>query len=229
MGYPQAPWRFQGLCMAIFYLVPIGKAKTFVPEPFEINEVLPGMTLGGLFAARYTGGDLGAMSEFGVMPAYVRYLDRKGFYMHNFSVDSEDAKEGCRKIWGVDKGISDFSWDMGEKKIALDVSSGGVNLISLKIRPLVKELPFTACFPFLSIKGKNVVSFQHHFASRIGLATSTVRIPDKSPLKGLPLRMKLISAFWDASNIVLKEPEYITEKLLKHAENAFGNPVGRRP
>ena len=229
MGFPQPPWRSQGLCFSIFYLVPTAKVRPLVPGPFEISEVLPGMTLGGLFAAKYSGGDLGEMSEFGVLPAYVRYKDKKGFFMRESSVDNEDAAEGCRKIWGMDKQMSGFNWDLSGSRISLDVTSGGKPLIGVSIRPVVKELPFSACFPFLCLKGKNVVFFKHQFASKIGLCMSSVTIPDGSPLHGLPFRLKILSAYWEASNIVLQEPEYVTENMVQRAEKAFGSPVGRHP
>ena len=228
MGDRQPPSRLQNLCITIFYLIPTRQVRPFVPQPLKISEVAPGYTVGGLYAARYGKGSLGSMSEFGVLPAYVRYGDKKGFFMHHFCADHETPRGGAKNVWGIELGSAGFAWEMGEKWIGLELSSGGETVIKLKIKPIINEMPFSASFPFLCIKGNNVVFFKNQYASNIGLSSSKVTIPDESPLHGFPLGIKLLSTFWDASNIIVKEPEYVYETVLKGADKVFGSPIGKQ-
>ena len=55
---------------------------------------MPGFTLGGIYAARYGRGK-DVMSEFGLMPAYVQFGDKKGFFTDHFCMDDTPAGEGC--------------------------------------------------------------------------------------------------------------------------------------
>lgn len=209
--------------MAVFYLIRASRVKLLVPPQLNIIEVIPGYTVGGIYAAKYMKADLSSMSEFGVLPAYVRYGDKKGYFMHHFSVDVEcggdDAKAGC-----VNE--PDTSWDITDNSIALDVTSGGSEMISVKLRPILRNLPFSACIPLLCVKGDNVTFMRNQFASNIGISTSTVKIPKSSPLKGFPFRFKLLSTYWDASNVVQKEQDY-AKGVMKRADEAFGSPVGK--
>ncbi len=221
-------WKLKGFCMAVLYLVPTRQVRALIPSPLEISEVAPGLTLGGLYAARYGKGGPEAASEFGLLPAYVNYGGKKGFYMHNFCVDNEDPRHCGRRILTTDRALSEFSWDIGEKHIKLDVFSGGTPVVTIRMRPIISKTPLTASFPILCVKGNNVVFLKNNYAANFGVSSSTVSVPAGSPLSGFPLKMKLISTFWDASNIILKEPEYVHEGALKRADEALGNPIGRQ-
>lgn len=205
--------------MTVFYLVPAKDVRDLVPHPLKVSEVVPGFTIGGLYAARYGPGGrdgAGGTSEFGLLQAYVTYGDKKGFFMRHFCMEGKDGG-ACGA----------FSWDGGDKWVSLDVASGGERLLNLRMRPLLKGIPFTANIPFLCIKGNNVVYFQNHFISKIGISNSKVTIPESSPLKGYPFKYKLLSTFWDTSNVILKEPEYATAHPIKRQENVLGTPIGK--
>jgi hypothetical protein len=212
------PWGLKSLCMTVFYLVPAKDVRDKVPHPLKVSEVVPGFTIGGLYAARY-GAVTNSLSEFGLLQAYVSYGDKKGFFMRNFCMEGKESADGC--------GCGAFSWDAGGKWLSLEVSSGGERLVNLRMRPIVQGIPFSANMPFLCVKGNNVVYFQNHFISKIGISNSKVTVPEGSPLMGYPFRYKLISTFWDTANVVLKEPEYATAHPLKRHENALGTPIGK--
>jgi hypothetical protein len=149
--------------------------------------------------------------------------------MHNFRVDCEEAvmKNG-RRVWSADKTVSEFNWEISEKCISLEVAQGGSPVISVRMKPVINTTPVTAGFPILCVKGNNVVFLKNHYASNVGISTSTVSIPEGSPLKGFPFMLKLISTFWDASNVVHKEPEFIHETVIKAPEKALGTPIGKQ-
>ncbi|MBI5191563.1 MAG: acetoacetate decarboxylase family protein [Nitrospirae bacterium] len=226
MQKPDAIASMQGLCMNVMYLIPSGKVRPLVPAPFAVSDVLPGFTIGGLYAARYATGDNTFKSEFGVLPAYVKYGERRGFFMSCFCQD-ETASCAGRGPWGLDKTPGVFSWDVSERAISLDVTTPGGPLAGIRLRPIVNRTPFGTTFPILCVKGESVVFFKNYLASNIGFATSSVHIPPESPLAGFPLGLKLVSTFWDASNVVVKAPELAHERALKGAEKALGSPIGK--
>lgn len=207
----------KSLSMTILYLVPVKKVKERIPELLKVSEVVPGFTLGGLYAARYgRGKDM--MSEFGLMPAYVQFGDKKGFFTDHFCMDNKPAGDGCS--------CGQFKWGGSDKLITLEVGSRGSGLASIRMRPLISNIPFTGTLPFLCLKGTNVVYLQNHLISRIGISLSDVEVPGDSPLKDFPFGPKLITVFWDTSNIVYKEPELAGQRALKR-ENALGTPMSR--
>ena len=110
------------------------------------------------------------------------------------------------------------------KLITLDVASRGSALINIRMRPLISNIPFTGTLPFLCLKGTNVVYLQNHLISRIGISLSDVDMPAESPLKGFPFGPKLITVFWDTSNIIYKEPELAGQRVIQR-ENALGTPM----
>jgi len=220
------PGSSAGFCLAVFYLVPKGYAAGIIPEPLKIVEVVPGITVGGIYAARYRKDHDDYMSEFGILPAYVRHGDKVGYFMHHYCADNEGAMSPGRHEPSERYG-GDFAWDISGGRMGFTLYSGGAQLISVRLRPLLRNLPFSASIPFLCVKGGNVAFMRNQFASNIGLSTSKVVIPKGSPIKGFPLRVKLISTFWDASNIVAREPETAKERVIKRTDEAFGSPIGR--
>lgn len=226
MPKPDAISNFEGLCMSVMYLVPSGRVRAVVPEPFEVADVLPGLTLGGLYAARYAVGENRFKSEFGVLPAYVRYGERRGFYMSCFFLD-ETASCAGRGPWGLDKTPSTFDWEVDERSISLEVTTPEGPLVAVRLRQLIHKTPFNSTFPILCVKGESVVFFKNHLASHVGIAASTVRVPEGSPLAGFPSGMKLVSCFWDASNVAVAELERLHERALKGADKPLGSPIGR--
>jgi hypothetical protein len=207
----------KSLSMTILYLVPVKKVKERIPEPLKVSEVVPGYTLGGLYAARYgRGKDM--VSEFGLMPAYVQFGDKKGYFTENFCMDNKPVGEGCS--------CGSFKWGGSEKLITLEVGSKGSGLASIRMRPLISNIPFTGTLPFLCLKGTNVVYLQNHLISRIGISLSDVDMPADSPLKDFPFGPKLITVFWDTSNVVYKEPEFAGQRVIQR-ENALGAPMSK--
>jgi len=226
MGAKRHPSKFESLCMTVFYLIPTRQVRPYVPQPLTITEVAPGYTIGGLYAARFGCAEGRAISEFSVLPAYVRHSDKKGFLMNNFCTDS-NAEGAGRDAGGIVKSPASFAWVMDERYVSLEVAKAGSPVITIKMKPLINELPFSASFPFLSVKGNNVVFFKNQYASNIGLSTSSVSIPKDSPLSGFPFGVKLLSTFWDASNVVMKEPEYVQEPVISRPDKAFGSPISK--
>ena len=210
---------YKNLCIMIFYLMPVGDMRQGLNPSLKIIEFLPGMTIGGLYAARYGRSADESISEFALLRAYAEYRGRKGFLLEHFMGDKNGVGEGCGK------GL--FSWDIDKNTIDLEVADVNGPVAGVRVRPLIKDVPFQANFPFLCMKGENVVFTQNHFISKLSISSTTVRIPDGSPLKDAPLKIKLLSSFWETSNVIIKETEYVP-KAMKAADNVFGNTMGGR-
>jgi hypothetical protein len=210
-----------GLCLAVLYLIPSKRVRPLIPPHIEIVEVLPGMTLGGIYAARFPQGD-NVLNEFGVMSAYVRHESRKGYFLDHFCVDHSGSAGSCMIHDGPACGESDFTWEFSGNGISLDVTSGGESMVSVQMTPRLRRLPISSCFHFLCVKGQNVVFFKNRLATSIGLSTTTVTIPESSPLADLSLKYKLVSTYWEASNVVKREPELMPSRVLKATDEAFG-------
>ncbi len=214
-----------GFCLAVFYLVPKKQVAELIPEPLKIIEVVPGVTVGGLYAARY-GREKESMSEFCILPAYVRHGEKAGYFMHHYCAD-----KGSGRVHGMrepdESHAVNFSWVITERRLEFTIHSGGAKLISVRLRPLLRNLPFSASIPLLCAKGGNVMFMRNQFASNIGLSTSRVVIPKGSPLKNFPLRVKLLSTYWEASNVLRREPEQVKERVMHRADEAFGSPFGK--
>ncbi|MGA2192210.1 MAG: hypothetical protein ABSG42_02385 [Nitrospirota bacterium] len=189
-----------------------------MPHPLQVIEILPGFTIGGLYAARYGDGK-DAVSEFGVLQSYVHYGDKRGFFIRHYCMEGKSSPEGCAG--------NSFKWERAGNSWTVKISTGGSELIDLRVHPVLKGIPFNGTIPFLCVKGNSVAFLQNHFISRIGISTSTVRIPPDSPIHGFPLKYKILSTFWDTSNIIFKEPEYVTTRAIKRADNVLGTPIGK--
>ena len=71
-GYPAPPWRLRGSGLHSVCLIPVERARPFVPPELRIVCPLPGHTLGGIFAGRYGPDSTLEYSELIVVPALVR-------------------------------------------------------------------------------------------------------------------------------------------------------------
>jgi len=215
-----------GLCIAVFYLVPSSRIKEMVPPQLDVIDVIPGMTLGGIYAARFPQGDGVSLNEFGVIPSYVRYGSKKGYFLKHYCVDSSGSKGSGMIHEGPDCGDSEFEWGFTPKGASLEVYSGGSAMIGLKMRPIIKRLPISSCFHFMCTRGDNVLFFKNRLAPSIGVSLTSLRIPDTSPLAGIPLRYKLLSTYWEPSNVVRREPETLPARAIR-TDEAFGSHMSK--
>lgn len=209
----------KNLCIMVFYLMPVRDIRQDLNPSLKIIEFLPGMTIGGLYAARYGKSADESVSEFALLRAYAEHRERKGFLLEHFMGDKDGIGEECGK--------GQFSWHIDKNTINLEVTNANGPVAGVRVRPLIKDVPFQANFPFLCMKGNNVVFTQNHFISKLSISSTTVSIPEGSPLKDAPLKLKLLSSFWETSNVIIKETEYVP-KAMKTADNVFGNTMGGR-
>jgi len=205
------------ICIAIFYLVPAGAARAGVPAPLQVVEVLPGLTLGGIYATRYGGDD--PMSEFGIFSAYANHGDKNGYYVSEIFSDAGTARGCCRD--------ATFKWYVDERRLSLDVAVEGSPYAGIGVRPLVRDVPVKTGFPIICVKEGNVVFLQNRYISKASIAATDVKFPEGSPLSGSLRGLKFLSTYWDVSNIVRREREFIHKRATAiNASDVYGSTFG---
>jgi len=202
------PWTLGGYCMMIFYLVSSKRMVSFVPSPLEVADVLPGLTLSGLYAASYNTGSFGVLSEFSAFPALVRYKKKKGFYVPCSKVESHEEAYRHQGAWGLQKEQAVFEWKKDRNRHILTVQCEGKKIIEIRFSAKKISIPVRVSFPFFHVRGNGVVSYHADYAARVHLSTSAVDIPESSPLAIYGFRRKLLTTFWESSKIVLHPPEF---------------------
>ncbi|MDX1764701.1 MAG: acetoacetate decarboxylase family protein [bacterium] len=204
--------------MMIFYLVSSKRMAEFVPAPLEVAEVLPGVTLGGLYAAFYETGDFGALSEFSVSPALVRYKHKRGFYIPYSMTQAEEGLAQSKGAWGLKKKCARFHWEKQPSRWTLHVVCDGKEITKIGLRTGAVSFPMRVGFSFFHLRPNGVFSYHADYTSRVRIASSAVTIPEDSPLAAYQFRRKLITTAWESTKIVLHAPE--SEKKIVFAEGA---------
>jgi hypothetical protein len=220
MNRARPPWKLDGFCMIIFYLTSSRRMEDFIPAPLEVAEVFPGTTLSGLYAASYAQSGTGALNEFCAFPALTRYKKRKGFYVPCSLVESQEGYYECKGVWGLKKEKAIFEWRQEGSRYILDVQSGGEEILNVQISVRKVSIPVRVTFPFFHVRGNGVVSHHADYAAKVHLSSSSVTIPDRSPLAAYALNRKLLTTLWQTTRITLHPPE--SEKVVIPKEVSEG-------
>jgi hypothetical protein len=212
MAHVRPSWQMGGFCLMIFYLSSSKRMSSFVPAPLEVAEVVPGVTLSGLYAASYATGEFGALGELSAFPALVRYKKKKGFYIPCSMVESRAGSFGDKGAWGLRNEAAVFEWSQESSRYVLKVGSGVDKILEIHLNARKISLPIRVSFPFFHLRNSGVVSYRADYAAKVHLSASTVEIPEKSPLNVYGLKNKVMTTFWDSTKIVLHPPE--SEKIV---------------
>ncbi len=212
VAHERPPWKMGGFCMMIFYLSSSKRMSSFVPAPLEVAEVVPGATLSGLYAASYETGEFGALSELSAFPALVRYKKKKGFYIPCSMVESREGSYGDKGAWGLRNEAAAFEWSQERSRYVLKVGSGEDKVLEVHLNARKISLPIRVSFPFFHLRSSGVVSYRADYAAKVHLSSSTVEIPEKSPLSVYGFKSKFMTTFWNSTKIVLHPPE--SEKIV---------------
>ncbi len=188
--FPPAPWQLAGEFFAVGGLLPVARARPFVPADLAIAEVLPGMTLGGLAVARYGDGSVLSYSELLVIPALVRADGRTGGWISHIYVDDEASLQGGRSIWGLPKELATFDWESqpeprGPNSTALRVSRHGKLLLDFWAAPRWFSVPSALDLPIISMVEGKPTPWQAAVSCRARMASIHLEIPSDAPFAEL--------------------------------------------
>ncbi|MNR86730.1 acetoacetate decarboxylase [compost metagenome] len=188
-AFPPAPWHLQGEFFAVGGLMPIARAKAFVPTDLEIVSVLPGMTLGAIAAARYTEGSILTYSELLVVPALVRSGGKTGGWISHIYVDDETSLQGGRSIWGLPKELATFEWESlaerGSNSTLLRVSQHGKLILDFWAAPRWVAAPTAFDLPIISLVEGRPSPWHARISSRTRMTSTHLEIPPDAPFAGL--------------------------------------------
>ena len=216
MAYPKAPWKLQGYAIQTGQLVDIEQARPFIPQEFEIISVLPGKTLGGVYASRYEPGSALEYSELIVVAGLVSYAGNGGAWISHIYVDHPDSVAGGREIWGLPKELAEFTWDNREDSSQVSVRQGNRKLCRFSTTNMV--LPFSTGFPLplsgpvLSALNSDVLMFKGEFNSPLELVNGKLDIPAESPFRSLNLDKPLLTVQCQSLQILVNAPEVVGQK-----------------
>jgi hypothetical protein len=229
MSGERPPWKLGGFCTIIGYLVSSKRVSDFVPSPLTVADVMPGVTLGGFYAASYQHGDFGAVSEFSVFPALVRYKNKKGFFVPCSMTESSESLSGPKGAWGLRKEGAAFQWRQQENRHVLKIRCNGEKVIEIAFNVNRVALPIRTSFPFFHVRSGGVISYHADYAARLHFCTSRVVIPENSPVAIYGFSRKLVTTFWESTKIVLHPPE--SERSIVFARGASEGiyHVGQKP
>lgn len=183
MAYPPAPWHLKGTAMQVLRLVPIERARAFVPERFKIVPILPGRTLGGVYLADYRPGSVLTYHELLIVPAIVRYRRKIGFWISHIYVDDADSMAGGREVWGLPKELADFTWQDDH----ITVQQAGQTLCTLHHTPPRSLWRQRLAMPNLSQLKGDVLFAKARIAGKLAVGGCQVDVPRLSPLGELGL------------------------------------------
>lgn len=152
---PPAPWDLAGDFFAVGGLMPVARARPFVPDDLEIVTVLPGLTLGAIAAARYGAGSILEYSELVVVPALVRAGEAVGGWISHIYVDDPTSQLGGQSIWGLPKELATFEWETqvetrGADSTLLRVSRHGERMLDFWAAPRWFPVPTAFDLPVIS-------------------------------------------------------------------------------
>lgn len=193
MPYPPAPWPVQitGTMYQTLHLLDSERVREFVPSQFDLINVLPGKTLGGIYLAYYGPGSIIEYHEMGVFLSFVRYSGKAGVWISNMYVDSEQSLEfGCEDL-GLPKEMAEFDWPQDGGKIT--VRQGEQIICSLGPGKGYYGWKQKLGGPAFGLLDSQVLRFRVGYNVRFGLTLTRLDIPQDSPLAKYGLGKPTIS------------------------------------
>jgi acetoacetate decarboxylase len=188
VSHPPAPWHLGGPAVIVPGLVPLARAREFIPPEVGIVPALPGYTLGGLIAVSYEPGGTLSYNELIAWAGIARVGARAGIWVSHIWVDDEESVSGGRQIWKLPKDLAQFETHRSRGRQWFTARLGDVTLARLAIsRPR-----FTLSQPGLSPMVSGMTGSVWYTLGRgqmdAGWARARVEIPANSPISRLDMR-----------------------------------------
>jgi len=219
MAYPAPPWHLHGRALFALYFVDLPLARPFVPPELDLVTVLPGKTLGGVYAARYQPGSTLDYSELLVVPALARYGDSFGAWISHIYVDSSESLAGGREIWGLPKELAVFDWEQE----FVSISQDGEQLAMLHYHPwlhLPSPIRPQLAGTVFGCRAGQLLHFTGEFQGRLSAARCRLSLPEGSSLTSLHFGQSWLAAYTDDMRFVAQPPRALSATRLVAPFNA---------
>jgi hypothetical protein len=211
MSYPPAPWNLKGFAVLTFNLIEVDRARNFVPAGLEIVSVLPGKTLGSVYASSYQSGSVLEYNELIVAAALVRDRGKVGSWISHIYVDNPDSVAGGREIWGLPKEMAEFTW----QDRSLTVRQQNRDLCRLNYQQnflSFLKLPQKLSGNSFGGLGADLLLFQANLEAKVSLLSTKLEIPSDSPFVSLNLNQPFLSVDLKELDLLAGVPKVVGEK-----------------
>jgi hypothetical protein len=209
MSYPAAPWTLKGNAILTLHLVSIDLVRPLVPSELNIVSILPGKTLGGVYFSKYIAGSVLEYSELIIIPVVVSYGLNFGGWVSHIYVDNPDSVAGGREIWGLPKELAEFHWEGNGMQHRLTVQQNSVELCALDYNNPGFAWPQWFSASGFSTKASNLMIFSPQLDSRLGFASSKLKIPAKSPFYGMDFGQPLLTVCCEDMTLKVNAPKVL--------------------
>jgi acetoacetate decarboxylase len=211
MTYPPPPWALKGYGLQTLHLLHVEQVQAVLPPELKIVQVLPGLTVGMIYAAAYSSASTMPYNELIVMSAIASYQGTIGAWISHIYVDNPNSVQGGREIWGLPKEMAEFTWQMG-KSPGVTVSQGDRILCSLTCKWYLPALPgfqLPVGAPVLGQVNSRFLTFPGQGNLGLHLASIDVQIPPESPFAPLNAGLPWMSFYSDPLVFTAGVPSFI--------------------
>ena len=199
--YPPAPWRLRGSAVIVPVPLRVANARAFLPDDVALVSA-GGWTVGGVLLADYRDGATLTYHELIVFPGLVRAGRRAGPWVSHIVVDSPASVAGGRHIWGLPKGLADFTWS--DRRV--DVH--GLLRADVRRSPL-RRPPMPLASAAFGRRPDGLVWTGARGRLNAGGALVRLRVPRTSPFAALGLDGVWPAVAGDGLDLPFAEPELV--------------------
>lgn len=211
MACPPPPWTLKGYGLQTLHLLHVEQVQSYLPPELTIVQVLPGLTIGMVYAASYSAASVMPYNELIVANAIVAYQGKVGAWISHIYVDNPDSVQGGREIWGLPKEMADFTWHTG-KSPQVGISQSDRVLCSLTCKWQLPSLPvfhLPIGAPVLSRLGSQFLTFPGQGNLGLHLAGIDLQISPESPFAPMNLGQPWMSFYSDPLLFTAGVPSFI--------------------
>jgi acetoacetate decarboxylase len=206
---PTAPWTLYGSTTQAVSLLDVEVARALVPRGLTVVPVFPGKTLSGVFIASYGAGSTLSYNELLIVPAFVRYGSRYGFFISHIYVDHEVSLRGGRDIWGLPKHLASFERFSDEVERSADIAVDGELICRMHVRRGWIRWPQVMRFSMLSVKDSLVLQTACRVTGRLHFASGVIAPAVSAPFAALRGATLIATTELDHARFAIKSPKAI--------------------
>jgi hypothetical protein len=205
MPYPSPPWHLHGDAIQTLHWLDIDRVRPTIPASLGIVSLLPGKTLGSVYAARYGQGSSLEYNELIVVSGLVHQAGRWGAWISHIYVDHPDSVQGGREIWGLPKELAQFTWTKQEQ-LSVQVSQADRPLCLLQVDPRSLSIPLPVAAPIMSQIQAEFCTFTGQGTLNWHWAGSHLDVPQDSPFNALGLGQGWLAGYSNPLSLTINPP-----------------------
>lgn len=217
MTYPPAPWTLQGYAIHTWQFLDVERVRPFIPSEFDIVNILPGKTVGGVYVSHYGSGSVLEYNELIVTGGLVSDGSKLGVWISHIYVDNVDSVAGGREIWGLPKELAEFTWESCDRATSdyehrLIVRQGERTLCQWNYNSPNFGLPLPFSGDAFSTQSTSILCFNSQLKSSISLIGSQLQIPPESAFADLGVDRPWLTLYSNELHLEVAAPKVVGYK-----------------